>query len=182
MKKIIRCLLLAVTVILLSIPAFNAAEAASVALIPLINNVQGDELAGQIYFKEALNVINSKKGFVLEDNDKLNAAIDAAKIGKEVPSEAALAKIAKDGDVDIVIAMQVDVLEDEALRSSEEDKLKMNIQGYTVAYNRINGVFYKHRIYNDDLVPEVFSSRWDLVHEEWGKAVRIEIDRALRAK
>lgn len=182
MKKIIRCLLLAVTAILLSVPAFSAAEAASVALLPLINNVQGDDLAGQIYFKEALNIINSKKGFVLEDNDKLNAAIEAASVGKNVPSEAALAKIARDGDVDIVIAMQLDALDYEPVRTSEEDKLKMDIQGYAVAYNRINGAYYKHRIYNADLIPEVFSSRWDLVHEEWGKAVRVEADRCLRAK
>lgn len=182
MKKFIRCLLLAVTTIILFVPAFGAAEAASVALIPLINNVQGDELAGQLYFKEALNVINSKKGFVLEDNDKLNAAIEAASITRQVPDEAALAQIAKDGDVDIVIAMQLDVLNDEAVRTSEEDKLKIDMQGYAVAYNRINGVYYKHRIYSNDAIPEVFSSRWDLLHEEWGKVVRVEIDRALRAK
>lgn len=182
MKKIIRYLLLAVMTVMLSVPAFSAAEAATVALVPLINNVQGDELAGQIYFKEALNVLNSKKGFVLVDNDKLTAVIEAAKMGQAVPGEAALAKIAKDGDVDIVIAMQLDKLEDEALRSSEGDQLQIDMQGYAVAYNRINGAFYKHRIYSDDKVPEVFSSRWDWVHEEWGKAVRLEVDRALRAK
>lgn len=182
MKNIVRYLLLVVMTLMLSVPVFSSAEAATVALLPLINNVQDDELAGQVYFKEALNVLNSKKGFVLVDNDKLTAVVDAAKISNTVPDKNILEKIAKDGDVDIVIAMQLDVLSDEAIRSSEGDRLQLNMQGYAVAYNSINNVFYKHRIYNDDTIPEVFSSRWDWVHEEWGKAVRLEIDRALRAK
>lgn len=182
MRNIVRYLLLAVMTLIMSMPAFGVAEAATVALVPLVNNVQGDDLSSQIYFKEALNVLNAKKGFVLVDNDELTAVIEKAKLGNAVPDKAALAKIAKDGGVDIVIAMQLDVLRDEAIRSNEGDRLKLDLQGYAVAYNRINGVFYKHRIYNDDIIPEVFSSRWDWVHEEWGKTVRLEIDRALRAK
>ena len=77
MKKIYRYLLMAVLAICLSIPAF-AAEAASIALLPLINNNQGDEIANQVYFKSAINAINAQKGFMLVENDKLPAAIDAA--------------------------------------------------------------------------------------------------------
>ena len=118
MKRIYRYLLMAVLAICLSIPAF-AAEAASIALLPLINNNQGDEIANQFYFKSAINSINSQKGFMLVENDKLTAAIDAAKIAGKVPSKAALEKIAKDGNVDIVIAMELDKLDDITLYSSE---------------------------------------------------------------
>ena len=116
------------------------------------------------------------------DNDKITAAIEANSVKGQLPSESALQKIAVEGDVDIVIAMQLDVLDDEALRSSEGDRLKLDLQGYTVAYNRITGKFYKHRIYDDKIIPEVFSSRWDWTHEEWGRNVRIEIGKALKAK
>ena len=119
MKKVLRYLLMTVMALCLSVPCFGtAAEAASVALLPLINNVEGDQLSNQIYYKSAIAAINAQKGFMIVENDKLTAAIDAAKIGKEVPTSAALAKIAKDGDVDIVIAMQLDKLEDLALYSS----------------------------------------------------------------
>jgi len=183
MKKILRYLLMTVMAICFSVPCFGAAEAASVALLPLINNVQGgDELANQVFYKNAMAVLNSKKGFVMVENDKLTAAIDAAKVGTKVPSEAAMAKIAKDGDVDIVIAIQLDKLDDKVIDSSEERKLQLDLQGYAVAYNRLTGKAYQHRIYSDKTIPEALSSRWDWTHEEFGRTVRVEIDRALRAK
>ena len=73
MKRIYRYLLMTVLAICLSIPVFTA-EAASIALLPLVNNVTGDEVANQVYFKSAINAINSQKGFMLVENDKVTAA------------------------------------------------------------------------------------------------------------
>ena len=181
MKKIYRYLLMAVLAICLSIPAF-AAEAASIALLPLINNVQGDEIANQIYFKSAINAINAQKGFMLVENDKLTAAIDAAKIAGKVPSKAVLEKIVKDGNVDIVIAMELDKLDDITLYSSEGNMLQLALDGKAVAYNKITGEFYQHRIYDDKQIPEALTTRWDWTHEEWGRNVRAEINRILKVK
>lgn len=181
MKKIYRYLLMAVLAICLSIPAF-AAEAASIALLPLINNNQGDEIANQVYFKSAINAINAQKGFMLVENDKLTAAIDAAKIAGKVPSKAALEKIAKDGNVDIVIAMELDKLDDITLYSSEGNMMQLVLDGKAVAYYKITGEFYQHRIYDDKQVPEALTTRWDWTHEEWGRNVRAEINRILKVK
>ena len=181
MKKMYRYLLMAVLAICLSIPAF-AAEAASIALLPLINNNQGDEIANQVYFKSAINAINAQKGFMLVENDKLTAAIDAAKIAGKVPSKAALEKIAKDGDVDIVIAMELDKLDDITLYSSEGNMMQLVLDGKAVAYYKITGEFYQHRIYDDKQVPEALTTRWDWTHEEWGRNVRAEINRILKVK
>ena len=141
MKRIYRYLLMTVLALCLSIPAL-AAEAASIALLPLINNNQGDEIANQVYFKSAINAINAQKGFMLVENDNLTAAIDAAKIAGKVPSKAALEKIAKDGNVDIVIAMELDKLDDITLYSSEGNMLQLVLDGKAVAYNKITGEFY----------------------------------------
>lgn len=181
MKKIYRYLLMAVLAICLSIPAF-AAEAASIALLPLINNNQGDEIANQVYFKSAINAINAQKGFMLVENDKLTAAIDAAKIAGKVSSKAALEKIAKDGNVDIVIAMELDKLDDITLYSSEGNMMQLVLDGKAVAYYKITGEFYQHRIYDDKQVPEALTTRWDWTHEEWGRNVRAEINRILKVK
>ena len=91
-------------------------------------------------------------------------------------------KIAKDGKVDMVLAIQVDVINDIPIPSSEEEKLKMDIQGYAASYNALTGVYKKERIYNDRVIPEVFSSRWDLAHEEFGREVRKAIAKAVKAK
>ena len=77
MKKIYRYLLLTLLALCLSIPALGA-EAASVALLPLICNVEGDTVASQVYFKNALNRIHAQKGFVLVDNEQLKDVIEAA--------------------------------------------------------------------------------------------------------
>ncbi len=37
-------------------------------------------------------------------------------------------------------------------------------------------------MYSDKTIPEALTSRWDWVHEEFGRAVRVEIDRVMRAK
>ena len=181
MKKLLRCLLMTVMALCFSLPCLSA-EAASVALLPLINNVQGDEVAGKIFYKEAIATMNAQKGFFMVENDKLNAAIEAANVGNEVPSEATLAKIAKDGDVDIVLAIQVDKIEEETLFSSEENKIQILVKGKAVSYNALTDEYRDSKIHHDVLIPEVFSSRWDVSHEEWGKVVRKEIKKALAPK
>lgn len=182
MKKILRYLVMTVMAVCFAIPGINAAEAATVALLPLVNNVQGDDLANQVFYKQAMAVLNSKRGFVMVENDKLTAVIEKETANGALPGERALQAIAKDGDADIVIAMQLDVLEDNVIMSSEENKLQLDLQGYAVAYNRLTGKFYKHRIYSDKTVPEAVTARWDWVHEEWGRSVRLEMDRILSGK
>ena len=181
MKKIYHFLMMTVFALCLSIPSLGA-EAASVALLPLINNVEGDTLASKIYFKSALGAINSQKGIVLVDNDQLNAVIEAAKLGSEVPDKATLAKIAKDGNVDLVIAMQLDVLKDEAIYDANDDRLKLDLQGYAVFYNKLTSEFDKHRIFDDKEIPAALASRWDWTHEEWGRNVKREVNRILKVK
>ncbi len=129
--------------------------AATVALLPLVNNVKGDELAGQIFYQEAIGTLNDYPEYMMIENDKLTAAIEKANI-TDVADEAALRAIAKDGDVDVVIAMQLDALDDSIIDSSEERTLKLDLKGYAVVYNRLNDSFYKHRIYGDKTIPGSF--------------------------
>ena len=181
MKKIYRYLLLTVLALCLSVPALGA-EAASVALLPLINNVAGDTIASQVYFKSALSSINAQQGFVLVDNDQLTAAIEAAQLGREVPDQATLAQIAEAGKVDLVIAMQLDVLKDESIYGGYDDRLKLDLQGYAVSYNKQTGEFDKHRIFDDKEIPAALASRWDWTHDEWDRNVKREVNRILKVK
>ena len=181
MKKIYHYLLLTVLALCLSIPALGA-EAASVALLPLINNVAGDTIASQVYFKSALSSINAQQGFVLVDNDQLTAAIESAQLGREVPDQATLAQIAKAGKVDLVIDMQLDVLKDEAIYDANDDRLKLDLQGHAVSYNKLTGEYDKHRIFDDKEIPAALASRWDWTHDEWGRNVKREVNRILKVK
>ena len=181
MKKMYRYLLMTVLALCLSIPAIGA-EAASVALVPLINNVQGDEIANQIFYKSAIGTINAQQGYTIVDNDQITAIIEANKNGNKVPSDAALKKIAQEGKVDIVIAVQLDELHDDPVFPSGERYVKLTMRGKAVAYNGLTGKYYQHQIYSDKEIDETLTSRWDWVHEEWGYAVRHEMNRILQVK
>lgn len=181
MQRICCYLLMTLLALCLSIPAIGA-EAASVALVPLINNVQGDEIANQIFYKNAIGTINAQQGYTIVDNDHVTAIIEANKNGQSVPTEAALKTIAKDAKVDVVIAVQLDKLYDEPVVPPSERMLKLTMDGKAVAYNALTGKFYKHRIYSDKQIDETLASRWDWVHEEWGYAVRHEMNRILQVK
>ena len=182
MKIVLRYLLMTVLAICFTIPCLNAAEAATVALLPLVNNVEGDEIANQVYYKQAINAIKAQPGFVLVENDQLTQAFENAKINTAGIDQKSLEKIAKEGDVDVVFAMQLDKLARKPLNRTGERVLKLELEGKAFAYNRLNGVYYVHNLKGGKEIDEALTSRWDWAHEEFGRAVRQEISRALRAK
>ena len=182
MKKVLRYLLMTVLAICFTIPCLNAAEAATVALLPLVNNVEGDEIANQVYYKQAINAIKAQSGFVLVENDQLTQAFENAKINTAGIDQKSLEKIAKEGNVDVVFAMQLDKLGRKPLNRTGERVLKLEMEGKAFAYNRLNGIYYVHNLKGGKEIDEALTSRWDWAHEEFGRAVRQEISRALRAK
>ena len=182
MKKVLRYLVMTVLAICFAIPGLNAAEAATVALLPLVNNVAGDELANQVYYKQAINAIKAQPGFVLVENDQLTQAFENAKINTAGIDQKSLEKIAKEGNVDVVFAMQLDKLARKPLNRTGERVLKLELEGKAFAYNRLNGIYYVHNLKGGKEIDEALTSRWDWAHEEFGRAVRQEISRALRAK
>ena len=182
MKIVLRYLVMTVLAICFAIPGLNAAEAATVALLPLVNNVAGDELANQVYYKQAINAIKAQPGFVLVENDQLTQAFENAKINTAGIDQKSLEKIAKEGNVDVVFAMQLDKLGRKPLNRTGERVLKLELEGKAFAYNRLNGVYYVHNLNGGKEIDEALTSRWDWAHEEFGRAVRQEISRALRAK
>ena len=182
MKKVLRYLVMTVLAICFAIPGLNAAEAATVALLPLVNNVAGDEIANQVYYKQAINAIKAQPGFVLVENDQLTQAFENAKINTAGIDQKSLEKIAKEGNVDVVFAMQLDKLGRKPLNRTGERVLKLELEGKAFAYNRLNGVYYVHNLKGGKEIDEALTSRWDWAHEEFGRAVRQEISRALRAK
>ena len=182
MKKVLRYLVMTVLAICFTIPCLNAAEAATVALLPLVNNVAGDELANQVYYKQAINAIKAQPGFVLVENDQLTQAFENAKINTAGIDQKSLEKIAKEGNVDVVFAMQLDKLGRKPVNRTGERVLKLEMEGKAFAYNHLNGIYYVHNLKGGKEIDEALTSRWDWTHEEFGRAVRQEISRALRAK
>ena len=183
MKRVLRCLLMTIMTLCFSLPCFSAAEAASVAILPLINNIEGgDTLANQVFYKEAINTLKTQKGFVMVENDKLNAAIEAAMITDDVPDKATMMKIAKDGGVDIVFCMELDDLEFKNSRRIGEVMYKLDMEGEIVVYNALTDIFYKREFSSDKEVDSATTTRGSWRHDEFGRQVRRELKKALTVK
>ena len=180
MKKIYRYLLMTVLALCLSIPVI-AAEAASVAVLPLINNVEGRTDVSQVYYSGAINAIKAQQGFMMVDNDDLTAVVEKHTTKGVLPDKEALQAIAKEAKVDIVIAMQLDTLDYDVQRG-KEDMIKLDLQGYCVSYNALDGKFIKHRIFDDTITEETSMARWDWPLEQWGRNVKREVNRCLKIK
>ena len=177
MKSLIRYVMIAMMAVGFALPSAGAVNAMEkVAVLPIINNVEGDDMVGQIYIKEAIDMFNYPDYEFLE-NDALTAAIDAEKFNKEVPSEAALQRIAKASGADLVAAVVLDSLEDKPVWPSAERILEMDMHGTTVAYNAVTGKYYKHNFYDDQQIDETLTSRWDWKHDEFQKMMRREMQK-----
>ena len=112
----------------------------------------------------------------------MNAAIDNDKLDTAGLNKNTLEKIAKEGNVDIVFGMQLDKVGKKPMNRVGERMVKLDLVGQAFAYNRLNGVYYTHNVRGDKEIDETLTSRWDWPHEEFGRAVRQEMSRALRAK
>ena len=181
MKKIYRYLLMTVLALCLSIPAI-AAEAASVAVLPLLNKVEGRTDVEQVYYSGAINAIKAQAGYMLVDNDALTAVVEKYVTKGVLPDEKALKAIAAEAKIDIVIAMELDELDYSVDRNFEESRVTLDLQGYCVSYNAIDGKFVKHRIYDDSHTEETSMARWDWPLEQWGRNVKREVNRCLKIK
>ena len=84
--------------------------------------------------------------------------------------------------MDLVIAMQLDVLDDKAIYDGYDDRLKLDLQGYAVSYNKLTGEYDKYRIFDDKEIPAALASRWDWTHDEWDRNVKREVNRILQVK
>ena len=163
-------------------------EAATIAIIPLINKVEfqsaeEEQVPNQIFNNQALAVIKNKPGYMLVENERLRHAVKENIDPYTLPTKEQLAVVSKKGNVDIVLAME---LTNYALRVPDRQgdtrMVIVDVRGNLASYNRLTGKYVIKRCGDANEVDETFTSRWDLVQEDWNRLVRQEIDRITRTK
>ncbi|MBQ0108301.1 MAG: hypothetical protein KBS34_04205, partial [Phascolarctobacterium sp.] len=163
-------------------------EAATVALIPLINKVEfqtveQEKVPNMIYMNQALAVLKNKPGYMLVENDRLRHAIKDNIDPYKLPTKEQMQTVSKKGNVDIIFAM---VLTDYDYISFNESgstrMIKMNVKANLVSYNRLTGKYVIKKCVDESEMDETFTSRWDVCQESWIKMVKQEFDRITRFK
>ena len=163
-------------------------EAATVALIPLINKVEfqtveQEKVPNMIYMNQALAVLKNKPGYMLVENDRLRHAIKDNIDPYTLPTKEQMQTVAKKGNVDIIFAMELtDYDYSVDPRAAENVMVKMNVRANLVSYNRLTGKYVIKQCVDDSEFDETFTSRWDVTQESWIKMVKQEFDRITRFK
>ncbi len=178
--------MLAVAALVFSFVAVKV-EAATVAVIPLINKVEfntveEEKVPNMIYMNQALSVLKSKPGYMLVENDRLRHAIKDNIDPYKLPTKEQMKTISKKGNVDIVFAMELVNYNYTVIPSLNAPTVKMNVKANLVSYNRLTGEYKVKDCHDDSEFDETFTSRWDVTQEAWTRMVNQEFDRITRFK
>lgn len=167
----------------LTLPSFNNAEAANVALLPLINNVIEREDLGSIYYDRAVEATKASVNYEIVESAELDKAIETHIKGNALPDKAACEAVANEGHVDVIFIMQADKLghSDRGL-SSKADVTNLFFDGKLIAYNALTGQFIDKNIREKRMWNTASFARYDIVGGFFGDSVTREMKRVLGVK
>lgn len=179
----LRYLLMGAAVGFMSLASFNSAEAARIALLPLINNVAERDDLQQIYYDRAIEVTKNVPDAEIVDSIELDKAIEKNLQPNQLPAQAACEAIARDGGVDVVIMMQVDKLDYKNKGfGSHSENVVLQEKGSLVAYDLATGKYTNKKISDTRERPESMLARYDISGEQFADSVTREIKRILGVK
>lgn len=166
----------------LALPTFNAAEAANVALLPLINNVVEREDLGGIYYDRAVEAVKADASNSIVESTALDKAVETYVKQGELPDKAACEKIAAEGGADIVLMLQIDKLGYKTRGFGQLDTINLYLNGKLVGYNAMTGEFINKNVYSSKQTTSSLLARYDPVGNHFGDAVTREFKRVLGVK
>lgn len=182
MLKSLRNLFMAIVAVCCFVSFTSITEAASIALLPLVTNVERAEDAREYYYTNAVQCIKNAEGYSLVDNDELAVVVDKNIGDNLLPNAEQMKNIANQAGVDIVVATALDVLGSRETYALDNDTITLDLQGYCYSYNALTGKFTKHRIFDDLKVDIAYTARKDFEMEAWGRNVKREINKVLGVK
>lgn len=165
----------------LSLPIINNAEAATVALLPLVNNVAEKENLESVYYDRAVEVVKMDPSYELVDSSALDKAIEKNVKPQMLTDRQACEAIAQEANIDVVIAMQVDEMTVKEL-GTQEDTVILGLRGKCVSYNALTGKYIAKNIVEEDKVEGSVLARFDMPSNQFANSVTREMKRALGIK
>lgn len=180
--KLFRGLAMAAAAACISFSAVSSADAANVALLPLINNVVEREDLGAIYYDRAVAATKLDESLTIIDNSELDAAITKNLKPNTLPDKATCEAIAKAGNVDYIFIMQVDKLDFAETNNTKTDGVILNLNGRCVSYNVATGKYVNKSVVEQDTRDGSLLARYDICGNQFGDSVTREIKKALGIK
>jgi hypothetical protein len=175
MKKIFKYLAMAVLGMAFALPAAHSAEAAKLAVIPLIMNSGVEDPQGlkPIVYSEAVSKIFKYPAYDLADSDVVKKAALAQQ--DKLFTKEGLSAVCDAAGAEIALAMSVDNFTwEEARQTSNSPTTICDFRGKFATYNKITGKFKLDHWYdNEEFETGALSPRYDWAHNELGRYFRI---------
>lgn len=183
MKKIYQILMMLLMVSFCTVSTFvTKAEAAGIVLLPLINNVEVEDVEAA-YYNSSVDSIKDQVKYEMVDNEQVTAAIEKYTVKGQIPNEDALRNIAEAADADLVVCMQLDKLSlDPVPFRTKEELYRLQIEGLAASYDRETNSYKCKKIYKDEEYDILQIVRVNAQLREWSRMVRHEMHRVMQVK
>jgi hypothetical protein len=178
MNKIFKYLFLGVLAVCFAAPVTAKVEAAKIAVVPLIVNVEDEGGMNAILYSEACSKQFTYPEFDFVDTDLVKKAVAAQ---SDVFSKAGMQAIMDATGADIVMAMSVDRFDWTEDRRRQAPVTKLDFRGKFATLNRLTGKYKADNWVNSsEMESEAISPRSDWPHSEFARTVREEIKKATK--
>ena len=178
MNKIFKYLFLGVLAVCFAAPITAKVEAAKIAVVPLIVNVEDEGGMKAILYSDACAKLFQYPDFDFVDTDLVKKAAAAQ---TDVFSKVGMQAIMDATGADIVMAMSVDKFDWTEDRRRQAPMTILDFRGKFATLNRLTGK-YQHENWTNDtqMESEAISPRNDFPHQEFARTVRVEIKKAAK--
>ena len=179
MKKFLTFLFAVAAVFLMNISFFTTAEAARVAIVPLQTDEKEVKRSSDFssYYWDMMVERFKYPDYELMDDEKVADLIPDK--GLDSFDEATLKAVLEKADAEIIVAMRIDKVYDEAKNRLTEPHLLCHMKGEYAAYNRLTGKYYQKKINYNEMIEEVLTIKTDWQQEAFASTLRRCLNRTL---
>ena len=187
MKKLMRLLLLAFMVVGFTLPVFGKAEAAKIAVLPIVTNETEEQSAvsRRVWNEECMAAFKFPEFDMVDDTD-LTLVLDAVNyntVAKDGVNEALLRQVMAKTNADMGIMM---VMEDLSLEPvipyTKEDLYRLTQKGNILLVNNISKQVKNVRINDYDDYDYAVTVRSDFLHDKFRNTIIRELKKITKAK
>lgn len=179
MKKALSFLLMSALMAFCALPLKT--EAATIALLPMVNNVVDYPDLNSTYYTRAFEAVNGNSNWEMVDSEDIEKYAKESIPSGQLATEQDLRKIAEKSNIDMVMALKLDILDSKYVHSKEDYQV-LDMQGVCVAYNRLTGKFQRIVISENGQYEATEGNRNDWKLQEFSRAVTRVVNRAIGKK
>ena len=180
--KLFKYLAVSALAAFMALPINNSVEAATVALLPMINNVVERDDLSSIYYDRAVSAVKINPELEIVESEELDKAVEKFLPKMQLPDKVACEAIVQAAGVDYIFIIQADEMTLKEPVVHKDDFVTLGLKGRCVSYSTITGKYVNKSIIEEDKVPGATLARYDMMGKQFGNSVTREIKKALGIK